>query len=235
MAMNSFDRSATYYKIIGANCCGNYPYKLGLNTLADNGEIFNKEPICGPGGLYFCSIKYIFIYLNHGDKLCTLTIPYDAQVVKVYNKYKADQIYIEKMMEINDDTIKYLIEHGADVTADNNRAMYLAIDIDDLEMIKLFVKYGVDITVDDNFPIQFASAKGHLEIVKYLVECGADITADSSYVIGWAAYCGHLEVIKYLIEHGADATAHNNYAIRSAAKNGHSEVVECLAEHGAVL
>jgi len=59
MAMNSFDRSTTYYKIIGANNHGKYSYKLGLNTLADNNEIFDKAPICGPGGLYFCSIEYI--------------------------------------------------------------------------------------------------------------------------------------------------------------------------------
>ena len=173
--MNSFDRFTAYYKIIGANNHGKYPYKLELNTLANNNEEFNEAPICGPGGLYFCRIEYIFEYFGYGNKVCILTIPDNAQVVKVYNKYKADQIYIEKIMEINNDTIKYLIQCGADIIANGNRAMNCAIHIGNLEMVKLFVGYGVDITADYNYAIRLALARGHLEIANYLDRCGADI------------------------------------------------------------
>jgi len=158
--MNDFDRFATYYKIIGANNYGKYPYKLGLNTLADNGETFNEEPICGPGGLYFSDIKYIFEYLDYGDKVCILTIPDDAQVIEVKNKYKADKIYINEMMEMNCDAIKYLVEHGA------------------------------DITTEDNYAIRWAATNGHFDVVKYLAEHGADLTIWNNYAIYWAARCG---------------------------------------------
>ena len=136
--MDSFDRSATYYKIIGNNY-GKYPYKLGLNTLADNGETFNKIQECGPGGLYFCTINNIFAYLNYGNKVCILTIPDDAEIIKVNNKYKADQIFIHKIMIINYDTIKYLVEHGADVTIENNYAVYWASARNYPEILKYLV------------------------------------------------------------------------------------------------
>ena len=236
--MNNFDISATYYKIIGKNN-GKYPYKLGLNTLADSGEIFNKKPICGPGGLYFCNIKYIFEYLYYGNKVCILTIPDDAQVVKVGNKYKADQIYINGMLEINYDTIKYLVTCGADITINNNYAVCWAARNGHQEIVKYLAKHGADITADDNYAIRYASENDHLETVKYLAEHGADVTAKNNYAICCAAQNGHLETVKYLVEHGADVTAINNYSIRHAASNGHLEtvkyLVKYLVEHGAVL
>ena len=203
--MNDFDRFATYYKIIGANNYGKYPYKLGLNTLADNGETFNEEPICGPGGLYFSDIKYIFEYLDYGDKVCTLTIPDDAQVIKVNNKYKADKIYIREMMEINYDAIKYLVEYGADITA------------------------------DDNYAIRWAANYGYFEIIKYLTENGADVTTLDNTAIRLAAYYGYLDIVQYLVENGADVTVWDNFAIRWAAMNGHLDVVQYLSKHGAIL
>ncbi len=88
----------TYFKFIGSNQ-GNYPYKLGLNTLADNNEIFNTDKQCGPGGLYFTDSHSIFDFVHFGNTLCVVTIPDGAQTVKVGNKWKTDQMVIESMHE----------------------------------------------------------------------------------------------------------------------------------------
>jgi len=205
--MIDFDKSATYYKIIGANNYsnnGHYQYGLGLNTLADNNELFNKEPICGPGGLYFCSIEYIFVYLDYGNKVCILTIPDDAQVVKVNNKYKADQIYIEEMMEINNDTteaIKYLIQCGADTSRGYEYLINWAARKGNLEIVKYVIEHGIDGTVNNNFAIQYASEHGYLEIVEYLVKNGASVTAWNNSAIRSAST---IEIARYLAKHGAD-------------------------------
>jgi len=226
--MNNFDRSVMYYKIIGKNF-GKYPYKLGLNTLADNREKFSRGAVCARGGLYFSDIKNIFGYLHYGDKVCTLTIPDDAQVIKVENKYKADKIYIHKITEINIDTIKYLVKCGADV----DRLKHWAATTGNLEIIKYLAECGFKIITIDNEAILYASENGHLEIVKYLVECGADIKSHHNYAVNMAAYNGHLEIVKYLIECGVDVTADNNSLIRWAARKGHLELVKCLIERGA--
>jgi len=227
-----FNKSATYYKIIGYNQ-GNYPYKLGLNTLADNGETFDKALICGSGGLYFCNIENIFEYLDYGNKVCTLTIPDDAQVIGVYDKYKADQIYINEIMELNYDTIKFLAERGADVTIGDNYAIRYSAQKGHLEIVKYLIKHGADVTAFNNYAICCAAPNGHLEIVKYLIEHGADVAARHNHAIRGASENGYLELVKYLFEHGADITAMDNYAICLAARNGHLEVVKYLIEHGA--
>lgn len=115
-----------YYKIIGRNF-GNYPYKIGLNTLKENGENFDPSPFCCKGGLYFTDKANIHHFYSYGDKLCILTIPENAKVVLVGTntaaagttagtttsgtgkdipvKWKADQIYIHKILPLNLDTI----------------------------------------------------------------------------------------------------------------------------------
>jgi len=252
--MNNFNKFAKYYKIIGANLYGKYPYKLGLNTLADNGEIFDETPTCGPGGLYFCDIKHIFKYIYHGDKICVLNIPDNAQVIEVEDKYKADQIYIDKIMEINYDTIKYLVDNGADITvaysfpriygigsgcdtiSKYNHILFRASENGHLEIIKYLVEHKDGITKGKNDGIRSASEYGHFEIVKYLVEHGGDVTAFDNSAISLAVSNGHLKIVKYLIEHGADVVHpvnNNNHMICSAACKGYLEIVKLLAEHGA--
>ena len=157
-----------YFKIIGNNF-GNYPYRVGLNTLKHNSEVFDTTVDCTPSGLYYCEAKYIFEYLNYGDKLCRVTIPENAQVVKVSKKFKADRIIIEEMLPLSDvNTWEYLVEHGSNVHTDNEWAL------------------------------RWAAGEGHLEVVKYLIERGADIHAHNDYSLYWAVENGHLEVVNYL-------------------------------------
>jgi len=228
----SIDRSATYYKIIGNNN-GTFAYKMGLNDLIDNNETFNRKSMCGPGGLYFSNIEHILEYLNYGNKLCILTIPNDAEVIKVKNKYKSDKIYINKIMEIDYSTIKYLIKCGADMAVGDNYAISWAARKGNLEIVRCLTEHGADVMVGNNYPVRRASGNGHLKVVKYLVEHGADVTSNDNSAIVRASYNGHLEVLKYLVEHGADITARNNCAIQYASRNGHLEVIKYLVECGA--
>jgi len=108
-----FNYSNTYWKIIGKNR-GNFPYHLGVNSLAETGETFDATPDCTPGGLYFTDIEHILEYLEYGDKMCQLTIPPDAQVVAVGTKFKADKIEILELQPLD---IPFLVERGANIHA----------------------------------------------------------------------------------------------------------------------
>jgi len=81
----------------------------------------------------------------------------------------------------------------------------------DLEVVNYLVEKGADVTADNNLNVRLASYHGHLETVKYLVEKGADVTAENNYAVRWASYREHLETVKYLVEKGADVTVDNNY------------------------
>ena len=131
--------------------------------------------------------------------------------------------------------VKYLTEHGADVTAEDNEAVRWASENAHLPVVKYLTEHGADVTAEDNRAVIYASEKGHLPIVKYLVDHGADITANDNFALQLATARGHLPVVEYLVEHGAGINAADNFAVRWASKNGHSDVVKYLVEHGADL
>ena len=66
------------------------------------------------------------------------------------------------------ETVKYLVEQGADIHAQKDKALRYAVYYD-----------------------------GNLEVIKYLVESGADIHADNDYVLRYAAeeIAGYLEEV----------------------------------------
>ncbi|AQN68743.1 ankyrin repeat protein [Saudi moumouvirus] len=98
----------------------------------------------------------------------------------------------------------------------------------ELEVVKYLVENGIDIHADNDSALALASDRGHLEVVKYLVESGANIHADKDYALRWASRCGYLDVVQYLVENGANINAKNDYSLRWASENGHLEVVKYL-------
>ncbi len=217
-----------YVKIIGNNC-GNYPYRIGLNTLKHNNEVFDPEETCGPGGLYYTTPQYIFEYNMYGDKVCILTIPNEAKVVTFDDKCKSDRFIIEKIIPLwTLETIQYLVSLGADIHVDYNCVLRWAAQNDNIETIKYLVSIGADIHADDNVAILWASMYGYLEVVQYFVSMGADIHSEDGYAIRLASDYGHLEVVKYLVSVGANIYALNDQALRWASDRGHLDVVEYI-------
>mmetsp|Transcript_14855 Transcript_14855/g.16897 ORF Transcript_14855/g.16897 Transcript_14855/m.16897 type:complete len:185 (-) Transcript_14855:1866-2420(-) len=102
------------------------------------------------------------------------------------------------------DTIKWLHEQGADITADDNLPLKNAVWYNRTEIVTFLIDNGADAKSRDNNAIVQASEHGNLEIVKYLVSKGADITAQENA----SAYCAseheRYTVVQYLYEQGAD-------------------------------
>lgn len=215
----------TYYKIIGNNY-GNYPYRIGLNTLKHNNETFNPKPQCCSGGLYFCDICNISDYMFEcGDNLCIISLPDDAQIVRVDDKFKADKIIIEKIISLREkSTWEYLAEQGIN----KHRALMAVIGEDLLDVVRFLIELGVDVTVESSFALQHAAGIGRLEVVKLLVANGADVHARGDYALVWAAREGHLDVVKFLVENGADFRVNNNIALGQAKLYNRTEVVNYL-------
>jgi hypothetical protein len=109
-------RAGTFFKFIGTNY-GAFPYHYGLNTLAETGETFDRAPVCGPGGLFYTEAKHILDFWRYGPTLCRISVPVDAQMVRVGGqKWKSDQIVIEEKMSIEDvETWRLLEKEGAPV------------------------------------------------------------------------------------------------------------------------
>ncbi len=128
------------------------------------------------------------------------------------------------------EVIKYLVEHGADIHAEDDYALRLAGLNGHLDILKYLVEHDADIHADDDAALGWASLKGHLEVIKYLVEQGADIHAQNDYSLIIASGKGQLDVVKYFVEHGADIHTTNDWPLKSARERGHLEVVKYLED-----
>jgi len=109
-----------------------------------------------------------------------------------------------------------------------NLILIEASQLGELGLVKWLLQKGADIHANDDKALRYAALNGYLEAVKYLVDHGADIHATDDLALTNAARNGHLEVVKYLIEHGANIYAHAHEALRVATDNNHLEVVKYL-------
>jgi ankyrin repeat protein len=98
------------------------------------------------------------------------------------------------------------------------------------ETVKLLLDAGADVHADCDWALVWASYNGHTETVKALLEAGADVHARNDCALIWASGNGQTEVVKILLAAGSDVHAENDEALRLASQNGHAKTVEVLVK-----
>ncbi len=165
----------SYFKIIGNNN-GNYPYRIGINTLKYNGEVFNTTEECGPGGLYYTTIEYIFGYADYGNVVCRLSLPEDAQIIDVGDKSKSDKIIIEEMLPLWDvNTIQYLVSLGANINTRKGNILIWSTIRGLLHIVHCLVSLGANVQNTNRYALQLAYINDHFDVVQYLISQGATV------------------------------------------------------------
>jgi len=96
------------------------------------------------------------------------------------------------------------------------------------ECVKWLLNNGYDVHADNDWALRWASNNGHIGVVKVLLEAGANVHAEDDGALRWASRDGHLEVVKVLLEAGANIHAIDDWALRWASRYCHLEVVELL-------
>jgi ankyrin repeat protein len=176
-------------------------------------------------------------------------IPYDSGEIDIFNIENPEDLYesfqsgsvLDKLGQelINAaakgalETVKLLLENGANVHAENDRALHLASINGYVKIVKMLLEAGANVHAENDAALREAFSRGHVEIVKLLLENGADVHADNDYALQWASRNGYVEVVKILLENGADIHADNDLALRWASSRGYVEVVKLLLENGA--
>ena len=222
-----------FYKILNSNERHHgLQFKTGLNV---DPIPFKKEGSCCPGGIYFAR-EDILAFLYHGPWLRKVTIPTDAEMVldpeKEPEKWRASRVILGKKEKITAKVVERLIQEGADVHTQKDKALRWASNNGHLEVVKLLLEHGADIHACEEETLRWASRNGLLEVVKLLLENGADVHAQEDYALRLASYGGHLEIVKLLLEHGADVHALKDEAFRWAIMTRHLEIVNFLEEWG---
>ena len=117
-------------------------------------------------------------------------------------------------------TVRMLIEHGADVMAQNKDGetpLHLSSQEGQVEVTRTLIERGADLlaqNTDGETPLHLASEPGQAEVARMLIEHGADVAAqnnDWETPLHLASRWGRVEVARILIECGADVTAQNMY------------------------
>lgn len=118
--------------------------------------------------------------------------------------------------------VKYAIEHGADVTYEQNQPLRWAIEDEHVDVVQYLVNHGADA----NLALSFALRIDHAGIILDSIVNGADI--NSSEILQYAIDKGHTEIVKYLVEQGTDITFRNLY---DAYTYKNPEIIKHLLDH----
>jgi hypothetical protein len=221
-----------YYKITNKNEIHNdMHYKTGINR--DIKEFFPGGD-CARGGMYF-SREDILGFLYSGCWIREVTLLPESRVYEnpgAPKKWKTDVFCLGERKPINLETIKYLVNQGANIHAWNDTPLRWAARYGHIDVVRYLVGQGADIHAEDDDALFDAARYGHIDVVKYLVEQGANVHARCEYALFGAANYGRTDVVKYLVEQGADIHADDDDALRCASRNGHTDVVKYLETCG---
>ncbi len=98
--------------------------------------------------------------------------------------------------------VKFLVKR--DVHKCKDIALYKSSYRGDIQTVRFLVENGANVHAYDDVAIRWASGNGHLEVVRFLVDSGAYINSRDSSALYWAVMFDHLEVVRFLVERGAD-------------------------------
>ena len=114
------------------------------------------------------------------------------------------------------EALKKAIGEGARVDglgAHGERALHVAVQKGNLEMVRLLVQAGADPGKADHFgwtPLMLAADGGFLPIVQFLHTKGAELNGGEQHGVTslmWALAGNHIDTVKYLIRNGAELNA----------------------------
>ncbi len=128
------------------------------------------------------------------------------------------------------DVLQLLLDDGDYPPLARDLALQFAAKSGNVAMAELLIEHLADVTADDNSGLHVACDNGHLEVVKLLIQHKGDVRSDGSRALHNAAKGGYKDIVQLLIDHGADISAYDDYAVRIAAGNGHLDVVQMLLE-----
>lgn len=133
----------------------------------------------------------------------------------------------------NFEIIKFAIDNGADIAADNYYILNLYLKAGHLQLIKYLIEEkGIKFYKKYN-SLSVCAETYQYELMKYLIEKGANINQDDYYILKHCCEKGNYEMVKYLVGKGADIHKNNDIYLRKAVMKGHLEIVKFLIENGA--
>lgn len=137
--------------------------------------------------------------------------------------------FLEKAASTNRfEIVKLLLEKGANLSYP---ALYQAAGRGYINIVQLFIDHGIDITAENNKALRTAVVNNKLNSVKLLLENGADIHVNNERCLKESVERGYTEIVKLLLSYGADPTINDNEIVEWADILGMTEILKILKNH----
>nr|AEX63191.1 putative ankyrin repeat protein [Moumouvirus Monve] len=133
------------------------------------------------------------------------------------------------------DVVKYLIENGASVTYNNNKAIKIAACYNNnTNIIRYLIDSGADPHIDEEYPLCIATQTGNVEIFTLLLKYNCNINARNNYCLKTSVFNYFSRgLIDLLLEHGANVHCNNEYVLRYAVYMCDIYLVNKFLQYGA--
>ena len=105
-----------------------------------------------------------------------------------------------------------------------------------LDIVKFLLEMGADIHAERERALEEASAYGHADVVSFLLKSGADVHANNDEALLAASRNRSkrsLDIVKLLLENGANPNT--NAALKDALERKDTEMVYLLSSYGATI
>jgi len=116
---------------------------------------------------------------------------------------RVDQDLIDAASDGDLARMQELFAAGANVHANNDRALWLASEQGYAEVVRVLLAAGADVHARNDEALRNASMVGHAGVVQVLLAAGANVHADNDNALRWASTEGHVEVVQMLLAAGA--------------------------------
>ncbi|KAJ3337694.1 hypothetical protein HDU93_000701 [Gonapodya sp. JEL0774] len=136
------------------------------------------------------------------------------------------------------ETVKMLLDRGADIHFQHDGALRMASRCGNVEIVQLLLSKGANLepreyNVEGCSALCEAAEFGRSEVVLELLSHGADIHVFEDYPLLVATVRDHLDTVRLLLSKGADVGTRDNEAICVAAQLGLVEMMCLLLDRGA--
>lgn len=146
-----------------------------------------------------------------------------------YNTQRTTALFLAAAMG-KTQTIKTLLELGADVNFGNDTALMLAARFGHNNTVELLLKNGANPNAQNGKAIYFSSTNKHFIIGSILKDNGLSKEASTNSKLIQACVDGSLERVNKNIKAGADIHVWDDAPLRKAIHYKHKEVVSLLLD-----
>ena len=116
----------------------------------------------------------------------------------VNEKFTEDSDPIHDMGIGMDELIKRFIEEETANIYNKKDLLWICAKYGKTEFVKYLLEKGYNVHANDDCALRWASDNGHTEVVKVLLNAGANVHTIDDYALRWASENGHIETVKVL-------------------------------------